>query len=270
MLGGNGFLYWDFRDINYLGYPYLEQGMETLLGLVLVDDTIKPGLQYYVDFSRNITSLPYPTPSENAIGIYWPLHYYKRDDAKNPGNQPQRSSANMIITNYLLKTLGYNVQIVRGDLPMDPSLKTLIITSVLLTLPEVEKISAWVRAGGHLVWHSPSLSSWSKMTNDLIGAAPADFRAALPFNVVAFGATWTFTEFMEQSHVEYQTTTATVIAKDDKTGLPVIFRNIVGKGVVVTAAGALVEDTIVQVAQERVARDKWQQWYAGMLSLVST
>jgi hypothetical protein len=61
-------------------------------------------------------------------------------------------------------------------------------------------------------------------------------------------------------------TTATVrAARAD--GQPVILENGLGKGRAVTVL-PLAEEGMLAVAADRVARDRWQDWFAGLLALV--
>eukprot|EP01120_Amphizonella_sp_Union-15-10_P013710 TRINITY_DN643_c0_g1_i5.p1 TRINITY_DN643_c0_g1~~TRINITY_DN643_c0_g1_i5.p1 ORF type:complete len:576 (-),score=71.70 TRINITY_DN643_c0_g1_i5:92-1819(-) len=268
--GANGFLYWDMRDIKTLAYPYLNHGLESLLGLVLDDNTIKPGLEYFVQFARNASSLAIPKlpPLSETIGLYIPAYYYQ-NELFNPGNEPRRISANLLIDYYLLKrVLGRNVRLIRGDLPLDPSLEFLIIAGSYPTLPEILNLQAWVRGGGKLIWNGPDMSGWSSTTIDLIGAKPVDFRFGVSTSVALFGKSWTFDTFVGNGKLQYEQTTGQVVASDNY-GIPVVFKNKFGKGDVVFCS-LPVEDNIVAISAYISTRNSWAAWYSGILNLFSS
>jgi hypothetical protein len=55
-----------------------------------------------------------------TVGIYWPKHFYPRDNPHNAGNHPRQLSRWRVMANYYLPELGYRTCVVRGDLSLDP------------------------------------------------------------------------------------------------------------------------------------------------------
>ena len=262
--GANGFLYWCLRDITAMVHPYVKGGMESRLGLVDARDCVKPGLAYYLEFCRALASAPAPTANGETIGLYWPRHYYAKDDPENPGNQTGNSARRLLIANYLLTRLGYTVVIVRGDEPLAAIPGTLVIPGMLLDAREAEALEGWVRAGGRVLWHGPGWSEWNPAYSRLLGASPVDFRAHKPVTLRCFGEEWQIGSFPDGTRTEIAVETAEVLARDAD-GLPMVCRNRLGQGRVISAL-PIIEDAVAELAADRAARDRWQGWYAGMLA----
>jgi hypothetical protein len=200
------------------------------------------------------------------IGVYWPRQYYLRDNPVNPGNDPKRLARWLVIANYLLRQLSCEACIVRGDLPMDPSISTIVVPGALLGVDEAAMIGEWVRSGGKLIWHGPDPVNWGAAYINLLGARPVDYRASRPVQVNVFGQCWEMATYLHNMRTEVDPTTARVLATDGD-GLPVVLQNTVGQGCVVYAI-PVVEDAVAQVAHLREERDRWRLWYAGMLDII--
>ena len=52
--GANGFLWWCLRDIRSKAHPYQTNGFEGTLGLVDDQGRVKPGLEYFLEFSTSV------------------------------------------------------------------------------------------------------------------------------------------------------------------------------------------------------------------------
>jgi hypothetical protein len=175
--GANGFLWWCLRDIRARVHPYLKDNFEGTLGLVDDDDRVKPGLEYYIEFARSLATRPAPGAASDAVGLYFPRHYYQRDAQENPGNVPATLSAWLVMANFCLRQLGRPVRIVRGDQPLDPSLRQILVPGAMLDILEVEALEAWADKGGQLVWHGPDPMSWAGTYRRFLGARPVNYRA---------------------------------------------------------------------------------------------
>jgi len=263
--GANGFLWWCLRDVVSSVHPYQKSSFEGTLGLVDAKDQVKPGLNYFIEFASTLAERPLPTGSAEAIGLYFPTHFYARDNPQNPGNGGQMTGRRLAIAHYQLQALGRIVRVVRGGQPIDPALQTLVIPGVCLTSCEVETLTVWVEQGGQLIWHGPAWSSWGHVQRKLIGAAPVDFRAIRPVTLVLDSFTWGFTHYPEHTRIQVQPDAAEVIIHDGD--FPILLRHTLGRGCVVTML-PLVEEEILAIAADRSTRDRWTGWYRSMLELV--
>jgi hypothetical protein len=273
--GANGFLWWCLRDIAADVHPYLKHRFESTLGLVDARDRVKPGLEYFIAFARSLqllcrSRLQRDKGAGDAIGIYWPRHYYPRENPQNPGNVPQQLSRWLVVANYSLRQLGYHTRVVRGDLPIAPDVHTILIPGALLDAHEVQALDAWVRAGNRLIWHAPDPVNWGYEYVRLLGAVPVDYRATRPkrsdAHVDVFGQTWALETYPRTMRVQVVPESATVLARDQDQ-LPVLLTNQAGQGTVVYAL-PVVEESIACVSGDRAERDRWQQWYGGILSSI--
>jgi hypothetical protein len=264
--GANGFLWWCLRDITAPVHPYIKNGFESTLGLVDAQDRVKPGLEYYLEFTRSLPHRAAPHTPADAIGVYMPRHYYLRDRQENPGNDPHTLSRWLIMANFTLRQLGHSVRVVRGDLPLPADVGCMVIPGALVDANEADALRGWVEAGGRLVWHGPDPMGWGHSYIPLLGALPVDYRAARAMHVQAFGHSWHLERYPRHMRVQIEPDTAQVIACDAD-GLPAVLRHPVGRGVVAYAL-PVVEDAMAAVSQERDARACWANWYEGMLNLV--
>jgi hypothetical protein len=262
--GAGGFLWWCLRDITANVHPYVKNSFEGTLGLVDGQDQVKPGLEYFVEFAHSLPGRPASDALSGEVGLYWPKHFYLRDDPENPGNDPRQLSRQMIVAHFLLQQLGHRVRIVRGDQALDPTLPVLVIPGALLGADEAEALEAWVRAGKRLLWHGPDPVNWGHAYIHLLGARPVDYRAARPASINLWGEAWTLGGYPHGMRVEVAPTTAQVLARDEG-GLPVVLANRVGQGSVIYTI-PLVEDAIAGDAGDRERRDRWGRWYEATLA----
>jgi len=265
--GANGFLWWSLRDFDADGHPYNKNAFEGPLGLVGADDRVKPVLRFFQEFARTLPSLPAPVVDQGDVALYWPRHYYLRDDPLNPGNDPRALSRRLVIANYTLTQLGHRVGLVRGDQPLDGiSARTIVITGAALTASEVSALTAWVKTGGRLVWHGIDVSTWGDALSELVGASPADLCAPRAEGVTAFGLEWDFKDFPRHTFLQVLPAQARVVAADRR-GHPVLLRHDFGRGQV-AACLAQPDDAFAAHSDDRTVRHLWSRWYAGMLDLV--
>ncbi len=268
--GANGFLWWCLRDVRATVHPYLKAGFESRLGLLDANDQVKPtlaGTLRFLQQTRDWSPPPAPAPAPETA-LYWPLHYYRRDNPENPGNDPSATCRRMLAAYYLLGLAGRQVAIVRGGQPWPATVKTLVIPGALLTSPEIEALAAWVKAGGRVLWSGPAWPQWTETCDALLGAQPVDIRTPKTVQVDCFGAQWTLPHFPAEGRVAIRLLTATPVATGDD-GTPVVLVNRLGAGRVVWVA-PIPEETVATQAADRPARDRWQAWYNGLLALLDT
>jgi len=265
--GANGFLWWCLRDITARVHPYLKNGFEGTRGLVNDYDHVKPGLGYYLEFAESLADRPAPKPAPNAVGVYFPKHYYLRENPQNPGNDPRLLSRSLIIADHLLQQLGHQVRIVRGDIPIDSTIRTIVIPGALIAGDEAPALEIWVREGGRLIWHGPDPMNWGHDYIRLLGAKPVNYRSADVANVAVFGENWSFAHYPRNTRIEVVPTSAKVLASDQNR-FPVLLQNAVGQGKVVYTIPC-VEETVAAEAHDRSTRDGWQKWYEEILRVLS-
>ncbi len=266
--GANGFLWWCLRDVQARVHPYMKVGFEGRLGLVDSHDRVKPGLECVVDFMRALAAWQPPSgpAPDDRVGLYWPREYYRRDNPFNPGNDPSPLYRRLLAAYYLLRRMGRPVVLVRGDQPIDPTLRTLVIPGAALMVDEVEAVAAWVGQGGHLLWSGPAWAQWTVVADELIGAQPVDIRMSRPVPVEAFGETWTLAHHPGDGRTVARATTARVVAAGPD-GLPMVLCRDHGRGRCVTVL-AFAEESVASLGADRPARDRWQHWYEGIFGLL--
>jgi endo-1,4-beta-mannosidase len=264
--GANGFLYWCMRDITATCPPYSKFPFEGELGLVDANDQIKPGLKYYFEFCQSLATRPAPVRKPAEIGIYWPRHYYDRENLLNPGNDPKGLSQSLIVSNFTLRQLGFEPGIVRGDLDLKEqgNFRAIVIPGALPTLDEVIALKSWVADGGRLVWHGPDVYAWGADLIDFAGAEPIEFHVP-EASLEAFGEHWEFAHFPRNIFVELRPGKAIVHAAESH-GYPFILRNQFGKGTVVLCLGQP-DASFASQSDKAALRSKWNTWYRGMLQL---
>ena len=261
--GANGFLWWCLRDITARVHPYLKNGFEGTLGLVDANDRVKPGLDYFIEFSKAVQSMPPPDVDTLPTGIFLPAQYYPRENDLSTGQTTRELSHGLVISRYLLGLAGRQSRVVSGRAALDGALRTLVIPGALVNTDEACALETWVAAGGRLIWHAPDPVNWGPDYIRLLGAVPLDYRSPSQITTRAFGQDWTFSDFPRGIRVEAAPLTARVLARDEL-GAPVLLANKVGRGEVIYALPC-VDETIARVAENRQARDRWLPWYLGML-----
>jgi hypothetical protein len=260
--GANGFLWWCLRDITANVHPYTRNQFESTLGLVDHSGKIKPGLEFFLQFARQIqTATRAPQPS---IGLYWPKEIYHRDNQANPGNEPRHYSRSLVMANYLLQQLGHEIQIVRGDQPLENIPGTLVIPGAVLRREETEAIIQWVRNGGRVIWHGVDSVNFGHAYIELLGARPVNYRSPQSSSVKFGGRVWSLPHHPRHVRIELSPVTAEVLTRD-KDRLPVVLKNRLGKGVI-TYATPQIEETVATESGHPARRDQWTKWYRAMLS----
>lgn len=265
--GANGFLWWCLRDITATVHPYAKNAFEGQLGLVDDANRVKPGLQYFITFARECGA---PAPrrlADVSVALYWPDEYYPRGNPANPGNDPRQLSRQMAVAHFALGQLGQDPAVVRAqDVAQLPASVVLVIPGAKLTEGELAVLEAWVRTGGHAIWHAPDAMTWGRRMEIVLGAEPIDFRAPRAVKVGAFGKTWNLTRFPRDIFVHAQTRGGKVRATDQE-GRPVVFTHALGAGCI-AACLAAVDAQFADRSDDRSTRDDWTCWYRGMLELL--
>jgi hypothetical protein len=232
--------------------------------LVDASNRVKPALTYFLEFARELKALATPpAPVASTVALYWPREYYLRDNPRNPGNEPGVLSRQLAIAHFVLSETGAEPRIVRDTTTLT-STDTLVIAGAKLTASETTALSDWVRRGGRLVWHGPDALTWGAGLGSLLGAEPLDFRAPHPRQIDWLGTNWNFTLFPREIFLKVRLTNAHPLASDDR-GDPFLFRHSLGQGCVVTCL-ADVDREFAATSNRREGRDRWTQWYRGMLS----
>ncbi len=264
--GANGFLWWSLRDFTASGHPYDKNAFEGPLGLLGANDRIKPSLKFFGEFAASLPDRPSVVPDTGDVALYWPKHYYHRDDPLNPGNEPRLLSRRLVIAHFTLTTLGYRVGIARGDRPLgDGKARVLCITGASLTAEEIVHLTEWVRSGGTLIWQGVDVATYGSAANTLIGAEAIDLRAPRSEGIKAFGAAWEFREFARDILVEVKPSTADIAATDNQ-GRAILLVNRLGQGRVVTCL-AQPDDQFAARSDDLDDRARWCTWYRGLLDL---
>ncbi len=262
--GGSGFLWWCLRDITAQVYPYLKNGFEGTLGLVDSQDQVKPGLSYFIEFSRQVQSLPLPVLNSLPTGLFLPKHYYPRENELSTGQHPKDLSRWLVVARYLLGLSGRNARFVSERTGLDPALKTMLVAGALLNIEEARLLEDWVAAGGTLIWHGPDPVNWGADYIRLLGAVPVNYLSPRPVTVSAFGDQWTFADFPRGIRLEVAPRTARVLASDAQ-GAPILLANRVDAGQVIYSLPC-VEEAVARHSGDRQARDRWLGWYKGVLN----
>jgi hypothetical protein len=156
--GANGFLWWCLRDITAKVHPYLKCGFEGYLGLVDAQDRVKPGLEFFAEFAREVQTKAPPRAARDAIGVYFPQHYYTREEQANPGNEPRTLSRWLCSANFLLRQLGHETRVVRGDGPLDPALRVLLLPGAIPASDEAERLAESLKRQSIRAGQCPSSS----------------------------------------------------------------------------------------------------------------
>lgn len=264
--GANGYLAWCLRDITATGHPYDKNAFEGGMGLVDAAGRVKPALRCFLAFAAGAAARPVVRPDQGDIALYWPRHYYQRDNPLNPGNEPRALSRRMALAHFVLEQLGHRVGIARGDRPLTGiSARTLVLPGTLITATEAAALVRWVQDGGRVVWHAPDVTTWGRAVTELVGAEAIDLLAPRAENVRAFGVCWDFGHFSRGVFPGVEPTTARVVARD-RAGRPVLLVNRLGRGTIVTCL-ASPDESFASRSDDRSARGQWTRWYRGVLGL---
>lgn len=257
--GANGYLWWCFKDIPARVHPYLKNNFESQMGLVDAEGRVKPGLEFFSEFTREVTQgRDGGAGMEADVHLYWPANYYDRGEARNPGNRPREASRRLIIAHHLLERAGHRVAILRGDRPIPSGVRRIVVPGVFLSLDEVEALGHWVEQGGHLLWHGPDPLGWGTAATRLIGAAIVDYHAGKPIRVVRDGIVYPLARHPREIRLEVALCGARQVCADAD-GFPVILRRSLGKGQVITVLPDVEESILLrwQEGDEAVGVD----WY---------
>ncbi|EIP99862.1 endo-beta-mannanase [Opitutaceae bacterium TAV1] len=268
--GANGYLWWCFKDIPARVHPYLKNHFESQLGLVDAEGRVKAGLEYFMEFARAARFAVAGFASEApTVHLYWPRHYYLRDNPQNPGNDAREVSRRLIIANHLLQTAGFRTGIARGDRPIPTpaeGVRRIVVAGSFPTLGEIESLRCWVEQGGHLLWHGPDPLNWAAETTRLTGAMIADYHAAVPTTVSPDHAVYHLECYPRGLRLAVALCGARQSCADAD-GLPMILERRLGKGRVTTVL-ADVEGSIL--LHRQAPATGWQppgsNWYLSLLA----
>ncbi|EIP98540.1 endo-beta-mannanase [Opitutaceae bacterium TAV1] len=266
--GANGYLWWCFRDISARTHPYVKNPFETELGLVDAEGRVKEGLRPFIEFARTVnseTSPDAPVPPGGDTALYFPAHYYDRDEPENPGNRPAETTRRLLVAHYLLERGGVSPGIVRGGGPIPPGIRRLVVAGAALDSREVEAFHLWVeRDGGHLLWHGPDPQGWASATTHLVGAAISDLGSATPVETRFFDRVFRFPCHPRDTRVTVAPREATVLLRDE-TGRPLLLHRRLGAGAV-TCALPDVEAGVLRQWPDGEQDDAWVLWYSRLLA----
>jgi hypothetical protein len=261
--GANGFLWWSLRDITAPCHPYPTNHFESTLGLVGVDGKIKPGLEYYLEFGKELNRQALALPEPAEVGIYIPEQYYPHENPDSTGQHPRDFSPGLFLARYLLEQAGVACHYVGSAALAHPDLITLIVPGIWLTAPEAERIGDWVAEGGRLLWNGPDPINWGSSYARLLGARVVDYRPPEVMKIHWAKQDWEFTSFPRNLRAEVRPDGAEILARD-AADRPVLLLHQLGKGRVVACLAA-VEAGIARFSQDRSARDRWIDFYKAAL-----
>ena len=265
--GANGFLWWCLKDIRSRAWNYVRCGMESTLGLVDEQGCVKPGLQPFIEFARQVQAMPAPERCA-PVALYWPKHYYQRENPTGVCNDIRSVHMRHIAAYHALRLGHVACGHVRGGQPFPAHVRTIVMAGCHMDADETAAMADWVEQGGRLLWHAPFWGEWGPDQTRLLGARPADFRVSRKCRVNAFGEDWEF-EFWhtpEECRLELNASSAVPEACDE-TGFPMVWRHDLGRGRVLYGL-ASVEEAILNKSMDLPARDRWAAWYTGALALL--
>ncbi|AHF90519.1 endo-beta-mannanase [Opitutaceae bacterium TAV5] len=276
--GANGYLWWCFKDIPAPLHPYIKNNFESELGLVDIEGRVKKGLEYFVEFARAETQralkvltaceqLDHSAEDAPTVHLYWPRHYYHRNNHRNPGNEPRETSRRLILAHHLLQSAEEHVGIVRGDqpLPSPSEVERIIITGVFTGLDEIKELHSWVEQGGQLLWHAPDPVNWAQAMSRLVGAEIADYRAATPAITATDEGPYEFTCFLRGMRVRIEPRGAQILMTDNE-GSPLVLRHRVGAGCVTSVLADVEASFLSQWPDRQTQEASWSAWYAALLT----
>lgn len=264
--GANGFLWWSLRDITARRHPYTRGAFEGRLGLVGADDRPKPGVEPFLEFARQLIAEP-PARPRATVGIYWPRQWWPRGGVPDVGNRPEPCSRRLLAAWHMLRALGHEPVIVRGDLPLAGAPPLLVNPGFATALDETADLDAWVAGGGRLLWHGIDPITCGADLERLLGALPIDQRAGRADELRAFGSTFAVGAWPRGTALELDPGAGAVLARD-RAGRPAAALAGRGAGRVLWAV-PLIDEAIAAAAADREARRAWQAWYAGALGALT-
>lgn len=268
--GANGFLWWCLHDISAPVHPYDKSAFERRLGIVGKDGMVKPSLRGLVSLLREIAADPSDPPRHDpaeCVGLYLPREIYGRDNPFNPGNDLSQVYCRLLAAYHILKRIGRNVMVVRGDLPIPEGLGALLVAGAALTGIESRAIAEWVAAGGSLLWSGADWRCWTEELDAVTGATPVDMRRPSEVDVELFGRTWKMDAASACGvRTVARETTADVVARSGD-GLPAVFAHRYGRGACVTTTVSA-EGSVIRLGARRAERDEWRAWFEGVLGIL--
>ncbi len=229
--GANGFLFWCWTDIRTSIHPYGKGGLERTLGLTDHQRRVKPGLEPFVEFARELTSgtlTPPPLPLARRVELLLPQEWYFRDNQNNPGNHPAVQCEQYAGVDSILEESGRHAVVIRA--PTDELRTPLIIPGAGLRDDEMARLIPTVAAGRRLLWWSPSPYCWGPAGRELVGAEIVDF---LPDHAVSFtwkDQGWKLPGFPDRNMAVVRPIGEARVAIHDEAGRPLLICHRVGRG----------------------------------------
>jgi hypothetical protein len=260
--GVNGMLWWCLHDVTGLRDPYAFNGVERSLGLVDAEGRVKPELQELVARLAGWAADPSTLPNARVaqVSLYVPDHTLdlSPENLRHP-NASRQLSPRLLMAWHLAQEAGLVPEVVRSHQLPPPRGSTLLLAGVTLHPEELARLSHWVRAGGHVIWHGVPVMAWGPESSTFLGARPVDYALAAPTTLQWADETWTIAQWPDSIRLVLEATTAQVLAVDAQ-GNPAILRNAHGDGSV-TFTPHLVEDA-ARSARQRSAEqgDQWHRW----------
>ncbi len=173
--GANGFLWWCLRDVTARCHPYRKVGFEQRLGLLDGQGRPRLGSEPFWERVREWTAAPVPPPQPAGdVAIYWPASRDQRDPQTAVGNTSEALGQRLLACWNALRTAGRTPVIVRHDQPL-PDLP-LVNPGAAVGIDEAQRLAAWVRQGGRLLWHGIDHATVGSDMEDLLAAKPIDHR----------------------------------------------------------------------------------------------
>jgi hypothetical protein len=265
--GANGFLWWCWSDFTCAQHPYNKCTFEKELGLVDLEGKVKPGLERFIEFAREMRESPAAAALAAEVGLYWPKHYYARDNPFNPGNSPETCSPRLIMAHYLAGRAGFATGIVRHDALEKSGIKTLLIAGTFLNGDEIAALLAWVEKGGRVLWHGPDPQNMTEPFRRLAGFSAIDFRHPQVAAIEAFGHTWWLGRFPRGTRVDIELQGGDPLATASPA--PLVIGHRVGRGKIITVL-ADIEGCVLEETDRAESRDRWIAWYRGMIGQLSS
>ncbi|MBI4025877.1 MAG: cellulase family glycosylhydrolase [Verrucomicrobia bacterium] len=229
--GANGFLLWCWKDIHASGHPYDKGGIERTLGLVDETGGVKPGLEPFIEFARELTSGVRAAPVVNPAGtvhLLLPQEWYVRDNQRNPGNEPAGQCEQYAGADSILDELGCQAVIVRK---LDRNHRApAIIPGAALRDDEIAALIPEVKNGQKLLWWAPNFYCWGPACRELAGAEIVDF---FPDHVARFcwrDREWSLPGFPGRTMPVVRPVGSAAVEIQDRDGRPLLLRHKLGKG----------------------------------------
>lgn len=248
--GANGFLFWCWKDFTAQRHPYDKGGIEKTLGLVDARGKVKPGLEVFVEFARELTSSRRgrpPSAVPRMVHLLLPREWYWRSNQRNPGNRPEVQFEQYAGADSILDELGWNAAVTREPHGRIPS----IIPGAALRDDEIAGLVPKVRAGLRLLWWGLNFYAWGPACRELVGAEVVDFYPDHPASFSWNRKKWTLPGFPYETMAVVRPLRETEVLIADRQQRPLLLRKRIGRGEVWTLLPRCATSVHPNVAGER-------------------